>query len=110
MGKAKTAADKVVQNKVKYDDPRMAYLSTRKELVIKETDLKLNQIYPSAMNDTAVICEDQNGLYITGKSYVEANVLDPYRHFEYKRNHITITKTDTEYNIECENAMYTVAV
>ena len=110
MGNAKTAANKVVQNKVKYDDPRMAYLSTKSELVLKETDLKLNQIYPPAMNDTAVICEDQNGLYVTGKSYVDANVLDPYRQPKYKRGLITVTKNDTEYTIEYNNNMYTITV
>jgi len=108
MGRAKTAANKEVQNKIKYDDPRMAYLSTKKELVLKETELKLNQVYPNAMNDIAVICEDQNGLYITGKSYVDSLMLDPYRN--YNRKSITITKTDTDYNIESNNNMYSVTI
>lgn len=108
MGRAKTAANKEVQTKIKYDDPRMAYLSTKKELVLKETELKLNQVYPNAMNDIAVICEDQNGLYVTGKSYVDSLMLDPYRN--YNRKSITITKTDTEYNIESNNNMYSVTI
>lgn len=107
MAKSKNS-NQVTQNKVKYDDPRMGYLSTRSELVLKVTDLRLSQIFPEAMNDTAVICEDQKGLYITGKSYVDANMLDPYRN--YKRGSITINKSDTEYNIECGNNMFSITI
>lgn len=103
---AKTKNNVQQENKVKYDDPRMAYLSTKPELVVKETTIKLNQLYSNAFSDVAVICEDQKGLYVTGKSYVGSLMLDPYR--QYNRNSITVTKTETGFDIETNNNVYSV--
>lgn len=107
MAKVKNQ-NQVTQNKVKYEDPRMGYLSTKNELVLKETTIRLNCIYPDAMNDVAVICEDQNGLYVTGKSYVNSLALDPYRN--YKRNLAKVTKNETEYNIQCGINNFSVTI
>lgn len=83
---------------VKYSDPREAYLSTKENMIIKELDYKLKDIFKTEYNEKAVLAEDQNGFYVTGKSYVNALVLDPFR--QYERNKIKITKTESGYDIE----------
>ena len=95
----KTTAQK---SEVTYADPRMAYSSTKKEMVIKETELTANND-----NSTAVIAEDQNGLYITVKSNVGAPILDGYR--MYRRDSVKIEKTDDEhFTITSNLASFTV--
>lgn len=107
MAKKKNSSAKN-EGQVKYDDPRDAYLSTKKEMVIANTEYKLNMFFNSAMNDIAVIAEDKNGYYITGKSFIGANVLDPYRQFH--RNEITVVKTETGFDIETDYNLYSVTI
>lgn len=88
----------VKDEQVKYSDPRMAYSSTKKEMVIKESEyLKMLDIFggdiPSA-NATVVICEDHLGYYLTSKNMVGAPILDPYRN--YRRDMYSITKKDND--------------
>ncbi len=104
MAKMKTTAQK---SEVTYADPRMAYSSTKKEMVIKETELTANDIFNNNDNSTAVIAEDQNGFYITVKSNVGAPILDGYR--MYRRDSVKIEKTDDEhFTITSNLASFTV--
>lgn len=92
---------------VKYSDPRMAFLSTKKEMVIKESTIPMNCIFgvvPCA-SSPVVVCEDQLGYYLTNKNLIDVAILDPYRN--YKRDQYTITKNEddtfkviTKYNVE----------
>lgn len=98
MAKPKNTNKPQSQNQVKYSDPRESFMSTKSNMMIKELDFKLKDIFKTDYNETAVLAEDQNGLYITGKSYIDALVLDPFR--QYERNKIKITKSETGYDIE----------
>ena len=107
---AKVKQTNSVQNvQVKYSDPREAYLSTKSEMVLKELDYQLKDFFENAMKDKAVLAEDQRGMYITGKSYINALTLDPYR--QYNRNTLKITRTESRVDIETTNGMlYSVAL
>lgn len=97
---------------VKYSDPRMAYSSTKQEMVIKESEhFKMLDIFGSEIpccNSPIVICEDHIGYYITSKSLVNVEVLDPYRN--YKRCGYTISKIDdnTFKVVNAYNVEYTI--
>jgi hypothetical protein len=110
MAKKKSNSSATANNngQIKYDDPRDAYFSTKKEMVVATTEFNLNMFYKTAMNDVAVIAEDKHGYYITGKSFVNASVLDPYR--QYHRNTITVNKTDAGFDIEFDNNLYSVKI
>jgi hypothetical protein len=99
MGRKKP--DKNQNNgQVKYADPREAYLSTKKEMVVVEnTNLKMSSLFTNTINDSVVIAEDQKGFYATGKSYVGALTLDPYRSYANTRNNVIVTKTDSGFDI-----------
>lgn len=80
MGKKKqTNANNDAKNKV------VNFYGTKPEWVKAELDLRMCDIFgeDKAFKETAVVAEDEKGLYITGKSYVGAPLLDPYR--QYKR-------------------------
>ena len=83
---------------VKYSDPRMGYMSTRSELVVKESaDVKMKDIFGEdilSKNSPAVVCEDQNGFYITSKDNVGVPLLDGYR--MYRRDGYSITLVESE--------------
>ena len=88
----------VKDEQIKYSDPRMAYSSTKKEMVIKESEyLKMLDVFggdiPGATAQV-VVCEDQNGFYLTSKNFVGAPILDPYRN--YRREMYTIVKNEDE--------------
>ena len=95
---AKTAGN----NTVKYEDPRDAFLSTKSDMVVKETEFTCDRFFVGngATTETAVIAEDKNGFYITAKSFVNASVLDPYR--QYRRDQVTVTKTETGFDIQSD--------
>lgn len=97
---------KQTNQEVKYADPRMAYSSTKKEMVIKETELTANDIFNNKDYSKAVIAEDQNGFYVTVKSVIGAPVLDGYR--MYKRNLAKVDKTDNNFTITSDFATFTV--
>lgn len=95
------------KQEVKYADPRMAYSSTKKEMVIKETDLTANDIFNNEDYSKAIIAEDQNGFYVTVKSVVGASILDGYR--MYKRNLAKVDKIDdNNFTITSDFATFTV--
>jgi hypothetical protein len=80
MGKKKqTNANNDAKNKV------VNFYGTKPEWVKAELDLRMCDIFgeDKAFKETAVVAEDEKGLYVTGKSYVGAPLLDPYR--QYKR-------------------------
>jgi hypothetical protein len=97
----------IKEGQVKYSDPRMAYCSTKKEMVVKESTITMNSVFgdvPCA-NSYIVVCEDHLGYYLTSKNLLDVSILDPYRN--YKRNKYTLTKNEddtfkviTEHNVE----------
>lgn len=92
---------------VTFADPRMAYSSTKKEMVIAETNLTVNDIFNNDDKSIAVIAEDQNGLYITSKSIVGAPILDGYR--MYRRNEVKVERiNDNSFNIASQFASFDV--
>lgn len=105
---AKTAKKEVVTGQVKYSDPRMAYMSTKSEMVLKESQtIKIKDIFGEEVlgkNNPIVVCEDQNGLYLTSKENVGVNILDPYR--MYRRNQYVITKENEDFVITCKDKKY----
>jgi hypothetical protein len=102
MGRKKP--DKPQNGQIKYADPREAYLSTKKEMVVVEnTNLKMSSFFTNALNDSVVIAEDQKGFYVTGKSYVNALTMDPYRSCANARNDVSVTKTDLGFDIMCNS-------
>ena len=108
MGKpknSKPAATTVNKNA----DPRDAYMSTKAAMVVAESDIPLTNIYSNAIGGTAVIAEDSKGLYVTGKSYVDSPMMDPFR--QYHRNMVTVEKTESSYDIVTKDGnMYSVAI
>ena len=98
---------KQTNQEVKYADPRMAYSSTKKEMVIKETELTANDIFNNKDYSKVVIAEDQNGFYVTVKSIIGAPVLDGYR--MYKRNLAKVDKVnDNTFTVTSDFATFTV--
>ena len=81
-----------VGGQVKYDDPRDAYLSTKSHMVVAETDIPLKTFFETGGNTKAVIAEDKNGYYITGKNMIDSNLLDPFR--QYHRGKVIITRNE----------------
>lgn len=98
---------KQTNQEVKYADPRMAYSSTKKEMVIKETELTANDIFNNEDYSKAVIAEDQNGFYVTVKSVIDSPILDGYR--MYKRNLAKVDKVnDNTFTVTSDFATFTV--
>lgn len=73
MGKKKQITVNDVKNKV------VSFYGTKPEWVKAELDLRMCDVFESAFKEKVVVAEDEKGLYITGKSYVGAPLLDPYR-------------------------------
>lgn len=61
------------------------FYGTKSEWVKAELNVRMCEIFGTdkAFKETAVVAEDEKGLYVTGKSFVGAPLLDPYR--MYKR-------------------------
>lgn len=97
--KSTAANTKDVQ--VKYDDPRMAYFNSKSELVIKESNcFTLGDIITNctvSAKSQAVLCEDHLGYYVTCKSMIDANMLDPYRN--YYRNKYQVVKEGDNFKV-----------
>lgn len=77
MGKKKQTTASDCKNKV------VNFYGTKPEWVKAELNLRMCDIFGegNAFKETAVVAEDEKGLYITGKSYVGAPLLDPYRQY-----------------------------
>lgn len=95
---------------VKYSDPRMAYMSTKKELVVKESDnLKMKDIFGEDVldrNSPVVVCEDHLGYYITSKAMIDVPLLDVHR--MYTRKEYDITKEDDVFKINMNGKTYAI--
>ncbi len=72
MGKKKQTVDNGKSKVVNF-------YGTKSEWVKAELDLSIRDVFGIALNEKVVIAEDEQGLYVTGKSYVGAPLLDPYR-------------------------------
>lgn len=108
---AKTAKKEVSTGQVKYSDPRMAFTSTKTDMVLKECEtLKIRDVFGNDMlggGNAVMVCEDHIGLYLTSKENVGANYLDPYRN--YRREQYELTKNDDNtFTIKANGNVYTV--
>jgi hypothetical protein len=72
MGKKKQTKQ-IVKENVNFN------LSTKKEHVVKELDCCITKYFPNAIKEQAILASDEKGTYITTKSYVDSNILDPYK-------------------------------
>lgn len=80
-------------------NPIVHFYGTKTEWVKHEfpyPEFNMNTLFNTGLNDRVVVCEDEQGLYITGKSYVGALSLDPYR--MYKRR-VPVVNEDGSYQI-----------
>jgi hypothetical protein len=73
MGKKKQTTANEAKAKV------VNFYGTKPEWVKAELDLRMCDVFENAFKEKLVIAEDEQGLYVTGKSYVGAPLLDPYR-------------------------------
>ena len=76
-----------------------SFYGTKPEWVKAELDLRMCDVFENASKEKVVVAEDENGLYITGKSYVGALLLDPNRMY-----HRVVPEVITE----DENTIYKV--
>lgn len=106
MGKKKQTAVNV--DKVKYDDPRDAFLSTKSEMVVCRTGYAMDFFYGNGEKSKAIIAEDKHGFYLTCESMLDANYMDPYRHDKRlgKDNDVVITKSESGFDIEYKGNIY----
>ena len=56
-----------------------SFYGTKPEWVKAELDLRMCDVFENASKEKVVVAEDEKGLYITGKSYVGASLMDPNR-------------------------------
>ena len=68
------------------------FYGTKTEWVKGDLNIKLNEVISSATAEQAIVAEDSEGLYVTGKSFAGAPVLDPYRLY----NRVVPTATTNE--------------
>lgn len=73
MAKMKQMAVNDVKNKA------VSFYGTKPEWVKAELDIRMCDVFENASKENTVVAEDEKGLYITGKSYTGASLLDPYR-------------------------------
>ena len=76
-----------------------SFYGTKPEWVKAELDLRMCDVFKNTSKEKVVVAEDEKGLYITGKSYVGASLLDPYRMY-----HRVVPEVITE----GENTIYKV--
>jgi hypothetical protein len=110
MGKKIKAAVNV--DKVTYDDPRDAYLSTKSDMVVAKTGYAMDFFYGNEEQSKMVIAEDKKGYYLTCTSFIDANALDPYRQYKRygKNNSVSITKTEQGFDLEMNGNIYSVNI
>ena len=83
-------------DKVKYENEWDGHFGTKENMVLAVLeDLNMKDICNSEFSDKVVVAKDSNGLYATGKYYVNAPLLDPYRMY----NRIKVTEKDGSYSI-----------
>lgn len=73
MGKKKQSVISDSKNKV------VNFYGTKSEWVKATLDLRMCDVFENAFMEKIVVAEDDNGLYVTGESFVDAPLLDPYR-------------------------------
>ena len=76
-----------------------SFYGTKPEWVKAELDLRMCDVFENASKEKVVVAEDEKGMYITGKSYVGASLLDPHRMY-----HRVVPEVITE----GENTIYKV--
>ena len=54
-------------------------LSTKSDDIIKELDCCITKYFPNSPKSKAVVAKDDKGEYITATSYIDTNLLDPYK-------------------------------
>lgn len=97
MGKKKQTTANETKNKV------VNFYGTKPEWVKAELDVRMCDVFPNAFKEKVVVAEDEKGLYVTGKSYVGAPLLDPYRMYhrlvpeEVIENDVKTFKVPTQY-------------
>lgn len=73
------------------------FYGTKAEWLKAELNMTMDDIFKNGFKEKAVVAEDENGLYVTGKSYVGALVLDPYRMYD---RIVPEVSEDGSYNIK----------
>lgn len=87
----------VSNDKVKYENEYDAHYGTKSNMIVATLDnINMKDIDENCFFDSVVIAKDSNGLYATGKSFVDAPILDPFR--MYKRIHVKYTNGAYEIN------------
>lgn len=59
-------------------------------------EVNMSNLFEHEFSGKAVVCEDEQGLYITGKSYIDSHVLDPHRIYDRRK---PIVNSDGTYSI-----------
>lgn len=80
------------KSEVKYTDPTDAHYATKKDMVVKETDIPINMLLDIDSTSNAVIAKDSKGYYVTAKKFVSEGCLDPLRC--YHRKAVTVSKIE----------------
>ena len=60
-------------------------------------EINMKNLFDDAFNGKAVVCEDEKGLYITGKSFIDSHILDPYRMYHRRKPKVN---SDGTYSVE----------
>jgi hypothetical protein len=117
MGKPKKTgqvAKNANSNQIKYEDPTDAFLSTKSSMVVgSDKSLEISLVYGGfnidALSDSIVVAKDKLGYYVTGQSFVDAPVLDPFR--QYHREKISVNAVENGFEIINNNnkLMFTVS-
>lgn len=95
MGKKKQTTTSDAKNKI------VNFYGTKGEWVKAELDVRMCDIFGSnAFKEKAIVAEDDNGLYITGKSFIDAPLLDPYRMYHRRQPNVeTLDDGTTKYSV-----------
>lgn len=102
MGKKKQTTVNESKSKV------VNFYGTKADWVKCELDLTIGDIMckvfgkiGNSLNEKAVVAEDETGLYVTGKSYVGALVLDPYRMYNRVVPEVITEGENIVYKVNC---------
>ena len=76
-----------------------SFYGTKPEWVKAELDFRMCDVFENASKEKVVVAEDEKGLYITGKSYVGASLMDPYRMYHRVVPEVITEGENTIYNV-----------
>lgn len=92
----KTAGEKVT--KVGCD----AHYGTKSDMFVADVEnINMKDLFPNALGDKVIIAKDNEGMYLTGKAFVDAPSLDPYR--LYRR--IEVTEENGQFKFDANKFM-----